>query len=148
MTNEFVVMNEPFPCRRSSGYYAKYHNAWYEAFIRRGGRTIMLEARSSTPPLGFTPSLPGRSMRDVNADDLEELVKVDALCTWRSERYWINSINDESVVIAPADGIDAPRLKALGFVDTLGYGSLNKQVPITEVSDIREEVADLLHRDQ
>ena len=142
------MTNEPIPLNRPSGKYAKYQGTWYRARIREDDYTIMLEARTDTLPPGFTLLLPGRYILDVDQGDLEELVKVRASCMWRGERYGIYWIDDEVVIIVPAGRVDGPRLKALGFVDTLGYGSLNKQVPITEVSDIHEEVTDLLHRDQ
>ena len=148
MTNEFVVMNEPVPFRRSSGYYAKYHNAWYEAIIRDGDQPVGLRAKGEIPAgLGFEPTVVADEyVCDVDREHLDELIEVDALCKWRDEVYGICAVNEEVVVIMPGYRVDEARLKTLGFVETYGSGSLDRQVPITEVSDIREEITNLLHQ--
>lgn len=139
---DFQMSNGPV---RKCGFYATYKGRQYEAGYP--GATVVLKARGDgPPPEGFGPSrtMGVSGILSVPVEELDRLVEVRTTCRWQGAAFIVTWVDGPSLTIRPTGGMDGPWLKSMGFEEFQGYGDLAKIVDISEVTDLHEEVTELL----
>jgi len=115
------------------GFYASWRGLEYEA--SPDGEVVRLY--TGAPAEGFLEAAPGRHVRVVAADEVDHLVYVVTLCTWRGEPFQVLGEHEEWLRVEYL-GQDPAVAERLGL-EEFDLGVYHAWAPREEVSDLREE---------
>lgn len=134
---------------RPSGDYAQFMGRAFEARFSPGW-PIALKWRGANPPAGFERSEQKDReeihVRLVELDQLERLVRVRTLCTYSGGGPWqVMDLRDgiAYLIYVGEDNGWAAQQPGVYF-DSLTYPLRHLEVPLDEISNVHEEVTDLL----
>jgi hypothetical protein len=116
------------------GYVARWRNADYEATPGADGE---IRLYSAVPVEGFEEALPGRFVRIVGGDEIENLRYVRSRCNWHGEPFVVIGEHDDWVRVEYVGG-RAPVAAELEL-DRVDIGVHQTWVPRDELHDIYEE---------
>ena len=114
------------------GYVARYQGREYEA--SPDGDTVRLYRPE--PAEGFEEVRPGRFVRVLPADQVEDLVYVRTTCTWRGEPFIVLGEADSWLRVEYTGG-KAPVAATLRL-EEFDYGVYQGWAPADEVTELRE----------
>lgn len=114
------------------GYVARWRGVDYEASPE--GAAVRLY--QPAPGEGFTAVRDGRYVRQVPANEVEQLSYVRTVCSWRGEQFIVLAEHDIWLRLEYTGG-KAPVAQALGL-EEFDYGVYQGWVPAAEVVDLRE----------
>jgi hypothetical protein len=89
------------------------------------------------PDEGFHEVHPGRYVRVLGADEIDELVYVRTTCTWRGQPFIVLAEHDAWLRVEYTGG-RAPVARALGL-EEFDFGVYQGWAPVTEVDDLYEQ---------
>jgi hypothetical protein len=116
------------------GYVAHWRGADYEANPGADGE---IRLYSTEPVEGFEEALPGRFIRVVRGDEVENLRYVRSRCNWRGEPFVVIGEHDDWVRVEYVGG-RAPVAAQLEL-ERVDIGVHQTWVPREELQDIYEE---------
>ena len=114
------------------GYHARWRGREYE--VSPDGASMRLY--TAEPADGFTPVRPGRFVRVVAADDVEDFCYVRTTCSWHGEPFIVLGEADGWLRLEYTGGL-APVARQLGL-EEFEFGVYQGWAPASEVGDVRE----------
>jgi hypothetical protein len=116
------------------GFYAIWRRTEYEASPE--GDRVRLYADG--PGDGFTETAPGRYVRVVPPQEIDQLTYVKTRCTWHGHPFQVLGEHEDWVRVEYTGG-QVPVAEDLGL-DMFDRGVYQSWVPRDELQDVREEL--------
>ena len=115
------------------GYVVRWRGQEYEA-SPDGDRVRVYQA---APGEGFDEARPGRFVRVLSAADVESLLYVRTMCTWKGQPFIVLAEHGGWLRVEYTGG-KAPVAQEMGL-EEFDYGVYQGWAPLTEVEQLTEE---------